>query len=148
MRGRRASLGAFLLAVAAVASGSAAAATGGEQLYTTNCAVCHLGNGEGTPGLAPPLRTQLWNRMGTKGPKYLAGVMLTGMVGVTIDGQRYGAAMPPWNQLTDPELVAIGSYVLQKINGSKTGLDLATVRQARKSPVDYAALKTLRDGGT
>lgn len=136
------------LTAAALLSAGTAAAADGEKLYATNCGVCHLADGAGTPGLAPPLRTDLWKRLGAKAPGYLAGVMLTGMVGVPLDGQRYGAAMPPWGQLSDAELAAIGTYVLQKLNSQRMSVDAGTVKKVRETGGTYASLKTLRDGGT
>jgi mono/diheme cytochrome c family protein len=73
--------------------------------------------------------------------------MVSGLVGVPLDGTSYFAAMPPWLQLTDAQLAAIGDYVLQELNGEKTCVTAAAVKQARDLRPSYAALTTLRDGG-
>jgi mono/diheme cytochrome c family protein len=119
----------------------------GKQLYETNCAICHMADGAGSPGVAPPLRNPVWKRLGSRAADYVAGVMVSGLVGVPLDGAKYFAAMPPWLQLTDAQLAAIGSYVLHELNGEKTGVTAAAVKQARDSSPSHAALKMMRDGG-
>ena len=132
-------------AVAVLVTGSAVAADE-EGLFATNCAVCHQLDGSGIAGLAPPLKSDVWQRLEERAGVYLAGVMLGGLVGVPLDGQRYTAAMPPWSHLPDADLAAIGSFVLEKLNGGKKGLDAATVAEARAANRDSAALEELRAG--
>jgi mono/diheme cytochrome c family protein len=135
-----------LIAVGALAvllTGRAVAADG-QSLFATNCAVCHQHDGGGIVGLAPPLKGAVWQRLASRTGPYLAGVMLSGLVGVPLDGERYTAAMPPWAHLSDAELAALGSFVLEKLNGAKSGLDEATVAAARAANRDHAALAALR----
>lgn len=130
-------------AVALLMTGSAVAADG-QLLFATNCAVCHQHDGSGIAGLAPPLKSGVWQRLDGRAGPYLAGVMLNGLVGVPLDGERYTAAMPPWAHLSDADLGAIGGFVLEKLNGAKRGLDEATVAAARAANRDHAALAALR----
>lgn len=123
---------------------TAASAADGEQLYAASCAACHQADGSGVPGLAPPLRGDVWRRLGGNAREYLASVMVSGLVGVPLDGQRYVAAMPSWSYLSDEELAAIGSFVLKKLNGDKKGLATAAIREARRANLDNEALKRLR----
>jgi mono/diheme cytochrome c family protein len=124
-----------------------ALAADGAQLFADNCAACHQADGAGFAGLAPPLRTDLWRRLGSRSRTYLASVLVSGLAGVPLDGARYGAAMPSWAQLSDVELAAIGSFVLQKLNGEKQGLNAAAIQQARTANRDNRALQSLREGG-
>jgi mono/diheme cytochrome c family protein len=133
-------------AVALLPAAFGARADDGRQLYEANCAICHMADGSGSPGVAPPLRTDIWKRLDDRAPFYLAGVMLSGLVAVPLDGVRYYAAMPPWPQLTDAELAAIGNYVLQGLNGEALQVDLATVKQARDASPSSQALGEIRDG--
>jgi mono/diheme cytochrome c family protein len=115
-----------------------------QLLFATNCAVCHQLDGSGIAGLAPPLKGDLWRRLDAHAGVYLAGVMLRGLAGVTLDGQSYTAAMPPWSHLSDADLAAIGSFVLQRLNGGEKSLDAATVAEARAANRDDAALSAVR----
>jgi mono/diheme cytochrome c family protein len=130
---------------AALAAARAAVADQ-QRLFASNCAVCHQQDGGGIAGLAPPLTGDLWRRLEARAGVYLAGVMLSGLAGVPLDGQQYTAAMPPWSHLSDGDLAAIGSYVLEKLNSGDKGLDAATVAEARAANRDHAALKALRAG--
>jgi mono/diheme cytochrome c family protein len=144
----RTRLASAALGFAMVLSASrAAAGDEGEQLFATNCAVCHMADGAGSPSLAPPLRNELWKRLGAKGPDYIASVMISGLVAVPLDGVRYAAAMPPWSQLSDAQLAAIGTHVLKKLNGTKTAVTAAQVKRARLAAPGVAELKAMRSGG-
>jgi mono/diheme cytochrome c family protein len=146
MTGRRIASAAMGIAML-LAAAQAAAGDEGERLFATNCAVCHMADGAGSPSLAPPLRGEVWKRLGARAPEYLSGVMISGLVGLPLDGVRYAAAMPPWIQLSDAQLAAIGTHVLKKLNGSKTAVTPAQVKLAREAAPGVAELKALRDGG-
>ncbi len=138
-----AALGFAMVVIAA----QAAAGDEGEQLFATNCAVCHMADGAGSPSLAPPLRSELWKRLGARAPDYIVGVMISGMVAVPLDGVKYMAAMPPWIQLSDAQLAAIGTHVLKKLNGTRTAVTAAQVKRVRQAAPDVAELKAMRSGG-
>lgn len=81
----------------------------GATVYSGTCAACHQANGEGSPGLFPPLA----------GSEYVAGnpqrlmrIVLHGLSGpVTVKGATYSGQMPPWQQLSDAEVAAVLSYI-------------------------------------
>ncbi|HEY9855735.1 MAG TPA: cytochrome c [Stenomitos sp.] len=80
----------------------------GEELYTANCASCHQATGEGMAGTFPPLAGSEF----TNGPaKDHITIVLKGKSGpITVKGQQYNGAMPPFAQLTDEEIADIISY--------------------------------------
>jgi mono/diheme cytochrome c family protein len=136
----------FLVTALTTVSLDTASAANGEQLYASNCGICHQPDGAGAPGVAPPLRSGLWQRLGPRSPRYVAGVLVSGLVGMPIDGQFYGAAMPSWAQLSDVELSDVATFVLQKLNGMKLKVPETTIKEARAAALDATSLKQLRDG--
>lgn len=105
----------------------------GERLYNGTCSVCHQNNGEGLPGVFPPLA----------GADYLLedkrraiDIVINGMSGpVTVNGKVYNSVMPPMSQLNDDEIANILTYVLNSWgneNGVVTREEVAAVREATK----------------
>ena len=106
--------------LAAVTTASKAAAAGtltkdeqikaGQQLFTGTCSVCHQANGEGIPGVFPPLAKSDFL---AADPKRAVGIVLHGLNGkVTVNGKEYNSVMPPMTQLNDDEVANILTYVL------------------------------------
>lgn len=136
-----------LIALALAAAAGPLPAADGELLYQQHCAACHQADGAGVPTLAPPLRGPLWARLGARAPDYLAHTLLAGMAGLELDGEPYYSAMPSWTALSDAELAAIGSYVLQRLNDGGQPLTPELIAATRKQPpLDGARLKRLREG--
>ena len=106
--------------MAAVSTAAAAHASGdltieeqiaaGKELFTGTCSTCHQANGEGLPGVFPPLAKSDYFKAD---PKLVAQVILHGLQGpVKVNGEDYNSIMPPMNQLTDDEVANISTYVL------------------------------------
>lgn len=143
------SLLAFLLSAAALP----AVAADGAAVFAAHCAVCHQPGGVGLPGLAPPLAGTLGERLQVAGRGYLPRVVTHGMVGpITVQGQRYAGAMPPFAaQLPDEALAAVLNHVLDGFNAGAlpeghqpyTAAELAEARAERLGPND---VRKLRDG--
>lgn len=128
-------LAAMLLALAA--GGLAAQEKpAGAALYATHCVACHQADGQGAPGIAPPLAGNLARHASSGGGRdYLARVPLTGMVGaITVNGVRYTGNMPSFAALSDGEIAAVVAYVLQEFNGTASAdwLNAEFVAQVRK----------------
>lgn len=122
----------------------------GRTVFDTVCAACHQAGGVGSPGLAPPLLDgALWQRLGDKAPRYVAGVLLGGLSGtIEAGGERFiGLVMPPQEGLDDASLAAVGTYVLKELNGLPFTLDAATVAATRGDVPSHGALRTMRKGG-
>jgi len=82
----------------------------GKQLFTGTCSVCHQANGEGLPGVFPPLAKSDYL---AADPKHAIEVVLHGLSGpVKVNGTEYNSVMPPMSQLTDDEVANILTYVL------------------------------------
>lgn len=81
----------------------------GAPLYAARCASCHQPNGEGIPGVFPPLKG---NPVVTaKDPTRHIEIVLTGLSGKTIEGIKYAAAMPAHeHSMTNAEIAAVVNH--------------------------------------
>ena len=131
-------------AVLLLAAGSAQAADG-EGLFNEYCSACHQKGGIGTPGLAPPLVSDILARAAANRPDYVPLVVLNGMSGrIEVAGQMFFSAMPAQPQLPDENIAAIASYVLGSLNGGSVLIDAAKVAALRNPKVGHAELRNLR----
>ncbi|MEZ5463291.1 copper-containing nitrite reductase [Dokdonella sp.] len=81
----------------------------GKAHYTGTCSVCHQDNGEGMPGVFPPLAKSDFL---AKDPQAAIGYVLNGLTGpIKVNGQDYNSVMPPMSQLNNDEIANILTYV-------------------------------------
>jgi len=114
----------------------------GAEVYAAHCVACHQSDGQGAPGVAPPLAGNVGRHVtSAEGRNYLTRVPLTGMVGtITVDGVRYmGNNMPSFATLSDSEIANVVGYVLHDFNGVAdvdwlTPEFVASVRQSGGTP--------------
>lgn len=100
----------------------------GAILYARNCSPCHQNNGQGTPGLFPPLAGSDW--VNAAGPDRLIHIVLYGLQGpVMVNGQEYRSAMPQWkDQMRDTEIAAVLTYIRQKSEWGNQGTGVSPDR--------------------
>jgi cytochrome c oxidase cbb3-type subunit 2 len=81
----------------------------GQDLYVAHCSACHQTNGEGLPGVFPPLKgSGVVNK--DNAVKHIQ-VVLNGMQGGRAGGVSYAAVMPPFaDALSDAEIADIIDY--------------------------------------
>lgn len=117
----------------------AAQAADGAKVYNTVCAACHMANGQGVPGMFPPVAGSEWV---TGDPERLVKIILHGITGeIEVAGEVYSGMMPPWGgSLKDAEVAAVATY-LRSTWGNKASAvavaDVARIRSAnaaRKTP--------------
>ena len=106
--------GAFgLLSLAGYAAGHAPGSNEevgrGQTLYSTFCAACHQGNGEGVAGAFPPLKgSGVVNR--ADAAKHI-DIVLAGLQGARASGVTYANPMPAFGAtLSDADVAAIVDY--------------------------------------
>jgi mono/diheme cytochrome c family protein len=90
---------------------------GGQQIYAKYCSICHQPTGQGSPAQqAPPLAESEW--VEEAGAGRLIRLVLNGIQGpITVKGQPYNGAMPPWRDiLTDDDIAAVLTYVRGNAN--------------------------------
>jgi nitrite reductase (NO-forming) len=103
----------------------------GRTLYAGTCSVCHQTNGQGLPGVFPPLAKSDY-LMADK--RRSVEVILNGMTGpVKVNGVDYNSVMPPMSQLNDDEVAYILTYVRNTWGNKGDAVTPAEVTQVRTS---------------
>lgn len=132
-----------------LAAGACAAqgAPPGQAIYAANCVPCHQTDGEGAPGIAPPLAGILAGRAKHEvGREFLAQILVSGMTGTLVSkGQRYVGSMPSFAGIPDADLAAVLNYVLAAFNGNAPPLAAADFTAARSRERTPAEVRKLRD---
>jgi len=94
------------------------------------CAACHLSEGPGMMGEAPPLE----GSSRVVGPENrLIKIVLHGLRGtIEVRGKTYNQEMPGFGQiLTDDEIASLLSFVRKRFGGTNTPILPATVQRVR-----------------
>jgi nitrite reductase (NO-forming) len=127
----------------AVAAQSAAAGTltleqqvkAGAALFNGTCSVCHQNNGEGIPGVFPPLAKSDFL---AADKKRAIGIPVNGLTGpVTVQGHTFNSVMPPMSQLNDDEIANILTFVMNSWGnpgGRVLASEVSAVRQSTQRP--------------
>ncbi len=118
-----------------------------------SCMGCHGNEGQGTPGVFPPLAQHLPNVVAKEGGRtYLINAVLFGLEGeVTILGNTFNAMMPAWGgSLDDAQIAAVLDHVLTSWGNDAllpeeftaiTAEEVAAERENAKAPADVLALR-------
>ncbi len=109
----------------------------GKVLFTGTCSVCHQANGQGLPGVFPPLARSDFI---AADPKRTIGILLHGLSGkVTVNGKEYDSVMPPMTQLNDDEIANILTFVLNSWGNPGGRITTEDVAKARAEPAPAPA---------
>lgn len=102
----------------------------GQDIYEARCTACHQPNGEGIPGVFPPLARAEW--VGEEKGR-LIRIVLHGMTGETdVRGITYNGAMPPWGDiLTDEQIAAVLTFVRSSWGNDAPPVHTDEVRNVR-----------------
>jgi nitrite reductase (NO-forming)/hydroxylamine reductase len=102
----------------------------GETLYQANCGGCHQANGQGLAGAFPPLAKSDFI---AKNPMGLLDITLKGVSGkMVVNGVEYNNTMPAMSHLSDGDLSAIITYVLNSWGNPGGKVTTKQLTQARK----------------
>ncbi len=98
----------------------------GKRVYTQLCFACHQAEGQGLPGVFPPLAGSDW-LMADK--KRAIASLISGLSGpITVNKQTYNGVMPP-SMLGDEQIASVLTYVRNSWGNSG---DVVTVEEVRK----------------
>jgi mono/diheme cytochrome c family protein len=100
------------------------------DLYIAKCSACHQANGEGLPGVFPPLKgSGVVNK--DDAARHIQ-VVLNGMQNARAGGVVYSTAMPPFaGTLSDPEIADIIDYERSSWGNHGTAVTAAQVAAER-----------------
>jgi glucose/arabinose dehydrogenase/mono/diheme cytochrome c family protein len=102
--------------------------TRGREVYIKNCFACHQLNGQGTPGVFPPLvkSDYLTNDL----PRSIRAVC-EGLTGeIIVNGRKYSSAMPP-SVIDDAEVAAVFTFILNSWGNPGGEVTIDQVREVR-----------------
>ena len=123
----------------------------GAPIYANRCVVCHQADGNGMPGLFPPLANSEWV---TGSADNVARAVLAGVTGpIEVAGETYNSAMPGLAaQMSDEEIAAVVTHVRTSFGNNAsamTAADVARVRaEGRTSPWTAEELAALDTGAS
>jgi len=101
----------------------------GEVLFKGTCSVCHQAEGQGLPGVFPPLARSDF-LMADK--RRAVEIVLNGLTGpVTVNDAKYSSIMPPMSQLNDDEVANILTYVRNAWGNQGEAVSVAEVAETR-----------------
>jgi mono/diheme cytochrome c family protein len=103
----------------------------GQVVFNANCVACHQASGKGLPGVFPPLDGSEWVNGDVR---ILVNLVLHGVTGeMSVMGQTYKGAMPPFAQLGDAELAAVLSHVRSAWSNKSAPLSAELIEKERKA---------------
>lgn len=112
----------------APASASAPAQDLGATLYGQNCVPCHREDGNGLPGVYPPLAGSV---VANGDPAQLVRWVLALQRPPSMPAGRYSTQMLPFAWMKDAQAAAVLTYVRSHFGNSAPPIDAATVAAAR-----------------
>ncbi|MCW9047484.1 MAG: cytochrome c [Gammaproteobacteria bacterium] len=110
----------------------------GEGLYMQHCAACHQPDGNGVPGIFPPLADNA--QVNSDDPeniqKYLRRIIFGYHGGLIVNNQMYSGRMPPIGyvgRLNDSELLKLVNYQRSSWGSKARAITFDELARARKA---------------
>jgi putative membrane-bound dehydrogenase-like protein len=101
----------------------------GKAIYTSVCAGCHLPDGRGQNGLAPPLLDSDWI-LGS--PQATVRIILYGLSGaISVNGRSYIGEMPGLGSLDDEQIASVLTYLRREWGHTAAPVDPDLVKSIR-----------------
>jgi mono/diheme cytochrome c family protein len=100
----------------------------GKEVYLQQCLACHQADGAGVEGTNPSL---VKTKYVVGGKATLVRIILKGMQGVDIDGERYRNVMAPHADLTDQQIADVLTYVRNSFGNKASAVTAAEVKVIR-----------------
>jgi cbb3-type cytochrome c oxidase subunit III len=103
-------------------------ADSGKIIYETYCLACHQEDGNGVPGMNPPLSKTDWV-LGDS--TRLINVILKGLKDAEINGETYSNEMPSHDFLTDKQISEVLTFVRKSFGNNAGAISVEEVKKQR-----------------
>ena len=103
-------------------------ADSGKIIYDTYCLACHQEDGNGVPGMNPPLSKTDWV-LGDS--TRLINVILKGLKDAEINGETYSNEMPSHDFLTDKQISEVLTFVRKSFGNNAGAISVEEVKKQR-----------------
>jgi cbb3-type cytochrome c oxidase subunit III len=110
------------------AIGNQSLADSGKIIYETYCLACHQEDGNGVPGMNPPLSKTDWV-LGDS--TRLINVILKGLKDAEINGETYSNEMPSHDFLTDKQISEVLTFVRKSFGNNAGAISVEEVKKQR-----------------
>lgn len=102
----------------------------GEAVFNATCKNCHQQNGQGLPGVYPPLAQSDFLAANTQ---KVIDIVVHGLNGeITVNGKVYNLDMPAQTQLTDEQVADVLNFVRNSWGNKGKMVTIAQVKAGRK----------------
>jgi nitrite reductase (NO-forming) len=102
----------------------------GESIYAQACLACHQYQGQGLPGMIPPLADSDYLR---EDRERNIAVLLQGLSGpLTVKGKYYNSFMPQFSMLSDQEIANVLTFVRHSWGNNLDAINPAEVTTLRE----------------
>ena len=101
----------------------------GKEIYLNNCISCHMDNGEGIPGVFPPLAKSDYLMADLK--RSVQQILYGARGEMTVNGKTYSMEMAGFN-FTDEEMSDLLNYIRNSWGNKAAPVTSADVAEARK----------------
>lgn len=101
----------------------------GKEVYLLECQSCHMAEGEGLPGVYPPVAKTDYLKKPTP---FLINIILKGQTGeIVVNGINYNTPMPAQEYLSDEKVSDVLNYIRNSWTNKGTAITPAQVKTER-----------------
>ena len=103
----------------------------GQRVYNISCLPCHQADGNGVPGMHPPIRNTEW----IKGDKErLISIVMEGMEGeIVVNKEIFNTIMPPQRHLDAQQVADVLTFVRQSFGNEASEITIEEVEKVLKN---------------
>ena len=102
----------------------------GKEVYVLECQSCHMQEGEGLPGVYPPVAKTDYLKQPTP---FLINIILKGQTGeIEVNGTKYNTPMPAQEYLTDEKISDVLNYIRNTWTNKGAAITPAQVKTQRE----------------